>query len=90
MLRAALGDEPDLSAEARPYSARKFAREHLHFFDGLDVLCAEHRPGGARPCGNGSVDRDEIFVVACAVDAESCRWHAVGSKVPIVPPRNLA
>ena len=84
-LRAALGDEPDLSGGGAPVLGAKIRREHLHFLDRLDILRAEHRSRRPGPRGDRAIDHDDVFVVAAAVDAEAAVADAVGIERPDRP-----
>jgi len=78
LLRAALGDEPNLTRRGAAVLRPVICGEDLHLFDRVDVLRAEHRSRGARPRRDGAVNRHEVFVGARAVDAEAAVRHTVG------------
>src|SRR5207245_9168562 len=82
LLRAAFGDEPDLSGGGAPVLGAKIRREHLHFLDRLDILRAKHRSRRPGPRGDRAIDHDDVFVVAAAVDAEAAVADAVGVERP--------
>src|SRR5207247_751693 len=74
----ALGHEADLAAGGAAVFGGVIGGEDLHLGNGVHVLSAEHRTGGARAGGDGAVHRHQVFVPAAAVDAEAAVADAVG------------
>ena len=74
----ALGHEADLAAGGAAVFGGVIGGEDLHLGNGVHILSAEHRAGGARARGDGAVHRHQVFVPAAAVDAEAAVADAVG------------
>ena len=77
-LTAGLGDEADLAGGGASVFGGVIGSQDLDFFDGVDVLRAEHGAGGAGAGGDGAIDHDDVFVGAATVDGEASVGNRIG------------
>src|ERR1700727_1941851 len=69
-VRAALGDDANLSANGVAILSGVICREHLIFLYRVKIRNADGVSGGAHAHGNGAVIGDQVVAVAAAVDLD--------------------